>query len=254
MRWWLLLPVLSACAGRTTLSVDIQKPDVRTPVIALADPVFLQDISVPAEGEEIWAGSYVGNVLFSGGFHVVERDGGLENVSLNIETTLQERYRTQISEVVGACVMDGMGREGRDWVTSELDGPPPIPTRRDNRGTNRLDGRDNQPLPRFSLSASPWEGGAPVPSGANALLVPYVIHYYGHNGGWFLGQTYGSGGGARARVFWALYAVDGGVIGWGDHEARTEVDNNFSPNSQEIQDFLIAVEEGVCKTLGRKLP
>jgi hypothetical protein len=69
-----------------------------------------------------------------------------------------------------------------------------------------------------------------------------------------LGQTYGSAGGARVRVFWSLYGADGGVIGWGDHEARTEHHGNFSPNSQQIQDFLIDVEEGVCKTLKRKLP
>ncbi|MFT6146714.1 MAG: hypothetical protein ACJAZO_005218 [Myxococcota bacterium] len=246
--------MLSACAGHTTLSFDGQKPDVRTSVIAVAQPVFLQDIQVPDEGEEVWSGSYVGNLLFSGGFHVVAREGGLENVSLNIELSQQERYRSQIQEVVSQCVFGNMGREGREWVPVELDDQPPIPTRRNIRGTEKTDGRDNQPLPRFSLSAPAWEAGAPVPNGADALLVPYVVHYYGHNGGWFLGQTYGSAGGARVRVFWSLYGADGGVIGWGDHEARTEHHGNFSPNSQQIQDFLIDVEEGVCKTLKRKLP
>ncbi len=254
MRCWLLLPVLSACAGHTSLSFDGQKPDVRTSVIAVAEPVFLQDLQVPDEGDEIWAGSYVGNVLFSGGFHVVERDGGLENVSLSVEQSQQERYRTQVQDVVSQCVFDGMGREGRDWVAADLDVQPPIPTRRNVRGTDKIDGRDNQPLPRFSLAAAPWEGGAPVPNGADALLVPYVIHYYAHNGGWFLGQTYGTSSGARSRVFWALYTADGAAIGWGDHQARTADHGNYSPNSQQIQDFLIETEEGVCKTLNRKLP
>lgn len=254
MRALILLMLGMGCAGHTQTELSLSRPDTRVKVVAVSQPVFVQDLEPAYVEAPLWSGYFVGNVVFSGGFEVVERSGGLENVSVNQETSLEERYRGQIGDVVSDCVAEGLGREGRDWVPVSLERAPPLPSRRDVRGTIKQDGRDNQPLPRFSLTPSTWEGGAPVPSGADALLVPFVVHYYAHNGGWFIGQTYGSAGGARVRVLWALYGADGRVIGWGDHGARTEEHGHFSPNSQEIQDYLMDVEEAVCRSVRRKLP
>ena len=249
---WMVFAV--GCASHTSTSFDVERPDLRPKLVALAEPVFLNTIAPPAEEEVLWDGSYVGNILFSGGFEVVEREGGLENVSVEVALSQQERYTSQFADVVGGCVREAMGTQGKHWVAADLQEAPPVPTRRNVRGTEKLDGRDNQPLPRFELTPGAWDSAPSLPTGTDALLVPYVIHYYAHNGGWFIGQTYGSAGGARARVFWVLYGPDGRPSGWGDHQARTEDHGKFSPNSQEIQDYLIDVEEGVCKTLRRKLP
>jgi hypothetical protein len=151
-------------------------------------------------------------------------------------------------------VGEALGREGRDWLAAAPVDPGgwPAPRRRDLRGSGPLDGRDNQALPRFELSPAPWPE-APVPDGAVGLLVPVIVHYYAHNGGWFLGQTYGSARGARARVLWARHAPDGAVEAWGEHEVRVEEHGVFSPNRAQVQDLLIDAEERLCRELRRRV-
>lgn len=248
-----LLSLLAGCAAPLQSLSRVEKPD-RVDLVAVADPVFLADVPGAVDGDVLWAGAWVGDVLFAGGYVEEERDGGLEHRSRDIALGQEETYRRQIRDVVSGCLGDALGPEGRKWVAAGAVDPGrvPPPRRRDMRGTGAEDGHDNQALPRFELTPGPMEGVA-LPAGADALLLPIVVHYYAHNGGWFLGQTYGNSGGARVRLLWTLYGPDGRVLGYGDHQAKYEDHGNFSPNSAEVQDYLIAVEERLCRDLDHAL-
>ncbi len=125
------------------------------------------------------------------------------------------------------------------------------PARTEARGSEEGDGHDNQHLPRFELTPLPQPALPPVP--ADALLVPWIVHYYSHNGGWFQGQTWGTGAGARIRVLWSLHDADGAVLGHGDHQAWYTDEDLFSPNSVQVEDHLMEVEDALCRDLRRHI-
>ncbi len=128
----------------------------------------------------------------------------------------------------------------------------PEPVRRRVRGTHPADGTDNVNLPRFSLEPSALVPGSV--EGVDQVLVPLVVRYYSHNGGWFLGQEYGCGMGARLRVMWTLYDnASGAPLAWGEVDAR-ELDNRVaSPSSAQLEDALLEVEAAVAKELKKQI-
>ncbi|MBT3218289.1 MAG: hypothetical protein HN348_04305 [Proteobacteria bacterium] len=201
-------------------------------------------------------GVYVGNIRFSGGFIVVEVDGGMQNRSSNIDFEREESYATQIRSYTDQVFGSALSRhhvvplealEPTGWT---------LPSRRPFRGTDKLDdGHDNQNLPRFTLTPTAWTPLPEVPANVQAVVAPIIVHYYSHNGGWFYGQRFGSTAGARLRVFWTLFdAQTGAVLSWGDIQTKETLHGLYSPNSAQVEDFLISVEEQMSREVSRRLP
>jgi hypothetical protein len=130
--------------------------------------------------------------------------------------------------------------------------PPSPPALRDLRGSYDGVGRDNQPLPRFALEPG---GLADPPEGTDVIVVPWVVRWYSHNGGWFLGQTYGTSAGARVRVFLVTHdASTGDALAWSDIDASYLSPTEFSPNTATTEDLLLLAEAALGAKLKKQVP
>jgi len=247
-----LIPIaVAGCAGKSPLDVrDVVGQPLAQPAgarIAVADPVFLY-ARVDVEGEgaerdmEVWRANYwVGRIWFAGGFEILPEEANQVR-SVVVELTEQDRYLPFVTQWVETAVPAALTAAGYELA-------PPVgavaihdPIRREIRGTTELDGSDNLNLPRFDLTPGPA-----VPPGvdtdADGIFVPIVVNYYSHNAGWFVGQEDGCYAGARMRVFWSLVAPDdGSVMGWGEIATSTKVYRLTTPNRQQQQDLMLAVE------------
>lgn len=260
-----LLPALLAttlCCSN--LDVLVRKgPGVDIPggtLLALAPSRLLLEVPGALREGPFEDNLTVGHVQLSGGYIVSDTEMGMQYRSKEVEIRATDAYaeqaRTWLDETVRAVLADEGIRTVRIAALSPSGLPPP--RRTEVRGSGPLDRRDNQNLPRFELTPQPLDAqmreALPDLQGATLLLVPMVVYYYSHNGGWFVGQTYGCAGGARVRVLWTLYDPQtGALLHWGDIEARHVDEYVSSPNSSQVDDYLIAVETELERQLGRHL-
>lgn len=232
MRTLVLLLALASCGSYKNQLHVTKSPTSPSGDLVVAEPMVLGD---HVEGDRFRQNTLVGNYSFSGGYVTERDDTGMYNHSKEVVQGDGEAYRGHV----------------RDWLATTLPAQaqvrraPPPPRASPERGTSRHDGRDNQSLPRLRYT--------PVPGGsfAEPTVVPWVISYYSHNGGWFYGQEYGSGAGARVRVLLAAYDTDGTVLGWIDVDGSRVAMRMFSPTGPQLQDMLIKLERRVGRKLRR---
>ena len=216
-------------------------------VVALVDPIFLDG----ASGDAFAEGVFVGSITMSGGFVVDEDDEhGMQTRSKDFVLSSEDSYRSLAAGFVDSSLGAALDDQGVSWRSVELEAP--LPERRAYRGTHPEDGKDNVNLPRFTLSPTALEPGSV--EGVDVVIVPYVVRYYSHNGGWFIGQHLGCEAGARMRLFWVAYDNTSGVaLAWRDIDVRYFEEHLFSPSSAQLEDALIEVEALVKKDLDRHL-
>ncbi len=241
-----------ACAPKALVRGSPYKGDPL--VVGLAPPVLLHEVPGVVQEDVFLENLFVGNVVFSGGFEVVRADGGLQNRSLHIDLDLQEPYAREIRAMVEDWMIAALDRQKITW--QRLDALPdeslPVPQRRDLRGSYDLEGRDNQNMPVALFNPTALRAVPALPDGIDAVLVPMVVYYYSHNGGWFQGQTWGTHTGARIRVLWSLHDAGGGrLLAWGDHETRQILKSVSSPNSSQLQDTLMEAEADMARSLAK---
>ena len=216
-------------------------------VVGVAEPVFLAEGSDDAFAD----GVYVGSITMSGGF-IVEGDDehGMQTRSKEYAFSSAESYRVLAAEFVSRELAEALTDDGVVWRSVDVDAP--LPERHGYRGTHPEDRKDNVNLPRFTLSPTPL-----APASADdveIVLVPYVVRYYSHNGGWFYGQELGCEAGARLRVFWVAYDnASGAPLAHRDIDVRHFEEHLFSPSSAQLEDALIEVEGLVSKDLDKHL-
>ncbi len=226
--------------------------------LAVAPAVLLKDVPGAIELDPFTDGLHVGHLHMSGGYVVLETDRGMQHRSKNVEPSAEEDYAAEALRWLDSAVAEVIA--SRRVEAAALPEIPPsaleAPVRRIRRGSEAGDLRDNQNLPRFDLEPGRLHVSRlpPLPEGTSMVLVPIVVHYYSHNGGWFLGQTYGTSGGARARVLWVIYDGETGLATrWGDVSARS-LSGTMSPSRAEIEDCLIEAERRALRGLRRSLP
>ncbi|MCB9758867.1 MAG: hypothetical protein H6739_03430 [Alphaproteobacteria bacterium] len=239
---------LGGCAAREDFVVH-DGPDARPKDLGAVGLVGATALSaLPgalAEDDPFFEGLFIGNVTHSGGFLFEETEGeGSPVRSKEYTFAAQDTYTETASEWLDGAFAEELDRAGLSWV--RLEAPPeaiPLPARRKVRGSSEQDGTDNVNLPRFTLEPAPLPAGHALGEGVEAYVVPLIVVYYSHNGGWFVGQRKGCGGGARLRVFWTVYdAATGRVVSWRDVETRSIHNYINQPNGAQLDDFLIETE------------
>lgn len=228
----MLLLTLFACTFTKT-RIHVEDHLDNTAVMAFAKPVYLSQLE---EQDRFRTNTTVGNITFSGGYVTETTEEGMFNVSKEVALSAEQKYTSHADRWLGELLL------------SEVEFSAPLPERHERRGTSRLDGHDNASLPRVTLTPQPLEGEA-----SQVTLVPVVASYYSHNGGWFFGQEWGTGAGARIRVLLVKYAPDGAVLGWLDVDGSRTSERVFSPTGPQLQDLLIALEKKVGRKLKRAL-
>ncbi len=241
-----LLLLSAGCARGAVVHWDGTQP-VEADTIALAQPAFLD----AADADPVRAGTAVGHVLFSGGYVTEEHPAGQQNVSREARLDASGAYAEHAAQWVSSEVRAALVERGevRDVQLTPLPSPP---LRRDLRGSYAELGRDNQPLPRFALEPVAL---AELPGDVDIVVVPWVVRWYSHNGGWFLGQTWGSAAGARARVFLVAYdASTGQPSAWSDLESVLVSPRDFNPNTARTEDLLLEAEQALTDAVPARLP
>jgi hypothetical protein len=254
----LALGLATAC-GPKNLHLAVGQPLAAAPAsIALAPPVLLEQHERLEPMDAFHRGYYVGNIWFSGGFELMPEEGDQVR-SVGVDLKDVPAYQDQAARVVEETFATLLDEHGLAWqpIDSGVERALPAPRVTPVRGTGPFDGRDNQNLPRFELQPQPLDPGElpELPPGSATVLVPMLVHYYTHNGGWFVGQRNGCSAGARMRVLWSLHdASSGRVLTWGDVGVQHQQEYHYSPNSAELQDYQLIVEAELQRWLDEQLP
>ncbi len=259
-------PPLVLCAALCSLSCGPKNlryllgpplPEAAPPLVLAAPVVLHQQLHMDSWGA-FHEGYYVGNIWFSGGYELQpEEDNQVRSV--NVEFSAEPEYLELASAATQSSFSELLTEHGVTWqaLAEPVDRAFTPPRRTPVRGTGRFDGEDNQNLPRYDLQPLALEAASlpDLPAGTRAVLVPLVVQYYTHNGGWFVGQQLGCPAGARARVLWSLHdAQTGSVLTWGEVGVQHLQEYYYSPNQAELQDYQQLVEAALREHLDQQLP
>jgi hypothetical protein len=254
-----LVAGLATACGPKNLHLALGEPLAAAPSsIGLAEPILLTELERLEPMDAFHQGFYVGNIWFSGGFELMpEEDNQVRSVGVDLQDT--EPYAGQARSVVGDTFTSLLVDHELSWqaIQDSVERAVSTPRKLLTRGSGPFDGRDNQNLPRFGLQPLPLDVGElpELPPGTSAVLVPVVVHYYTHNGGWFVGQNLGCAAGARVRVLWSLHdAMNGRVLTWGEVGVQHQQEYYYSPNAVELQDYQLIVEAELARWLDEQLP
>ena len=249
----------TACGGPKNLRLAMGPALAEAPSsVGLAQPLLLLEQERLEPMDAFHRGYLVGNIWFTGGYELMpEEDNQVRSVGVEIKEV--EPYATQVRQVVGDSFARLLGEHQIAWqpIETSVERAVRPPRQTPLRGSGPFDGHDNQNLPRFELQPQPLDVGElpELPPGTATVLVPTVVQYYTHNGGWFVGQNMGCSAGARMRVIWSLHdATDGRVLTWGDVGVQHQQEYYYSPNSAELQDYQLIVEAELNGWLDEQLP
>ncbi len=248
-----------ACGGPKNIHLAMGAPLAEPPAsVGLAQPIVLAVHERLEPMDAFHKGYYVGDIWFSGGFELMpEEDNQVRSVGVDLKD--MDAYTEQVTRVVGDSLSSLLTDHQLTWqpIDTSVERALRPPRQTPIRGSGEFDGRDNQNLPRFELQPQPLDAGElpELPSGTATVLVPMVVHYYTHNGGWFVGQNTGCAAGARMRLLWSLHdAHDGRVLTWGDIGVQHQQEYYYSPNSAELEDYQLIVESELEGWLDEQLP
>jgi hypothetical protein len=217
------------------IEARLREGEEHLPAPSLLDP------DVPRDAAFL-RNEYVGNVRFGGGF-VRTGDVALEVRARLIELGQEERYREDAVRWLGEMVPRALGELGVPV------GPPAAPVtaapeRRRTRGLHPEDGHDNINLPRVDLVPAALTAEDRAANAAYRwVVVPWLKLYYSHNGGWFLGQSFGCTAGARVEAMIAVYDTSSGrPVWWMTAEGRHIQPQKGQPSTAELEQYLIWAE------------
>lgn len=240
----------------TQVALDLPAPELPTPPNAGSIEIGIAAESGPpptaldpVRDAPFLRNEFIGNIRFGGGL-IRTGDIALDVRARLIEFNHQGDYLAQARTWLDTTVQEALTTRGLDRPAQPIGGLVPA-SRELQRGMHPEDGRDNINAPRGLLVPASLPAAA-VPPGARWLLVPFLRHYYTHNGGWFIGQRYGCSGGARVEVVLALYDTTTGQPAWWIHAVGQQL-GRAQPSTTELDQYLLWAEDEVELALRRSL-
>jgi hypothetical protein len=242
-------PPLPPSLATSAVEAELREGEEHLPTPTVLDPTSPRDAAFLRD-------EYSGNIRFGGGF-IRTGDVALEVRARLIELGLEEETTALglrwLSEAVPRVL-------ALDHVPVGAPAPAlaPVPERRRFRGMHPEDGHDNVNLPRVDLVPTPVDLAALAPdsratlAAAHWVVVPYLRAYFTHNGGWFLGQTFGCTGGARVEALVVLYDMTTGRPAWWMNVTGRHIQSQVGqPTRAEMDQYLLWSEANAEDQLAR---
>jgi hypothetical protein len=217
----------------------------------VADPILLNSlVRAGSEQEQYRRNLFVGEIFFSG---PMDTDSQGYVYSRQVRLAKQPEY----AQVIVAAVKKEMAETLETRRATKKVSAAVLPLRiQENMVRAKLpeDGRDNTNLPRIEYSLA-WSNTAISQSlPAGYYFVPVIENYYGHTGGWFFGQSFGSGAGARFSM--QAYVFDsekGSVVFHFRASRKKQGEYDFKSDSSKMSHELAQLEEALLADWRKEL-
>lgn len=251
------LLLLSCASVPDTHQVLFPRGELPEKRLTLLAPVLLSELKGVEEPSEAYDRNlYVGLIRFSGGF-IEDVGRGMMARSRELRFSHQNKFSLVIRESLAAMVRNILDARGTPYDLSDAD-PTPLLAVTERSLIDRYpeEGRDNTNLPRIAYDIVPR---TPFPADAGLAgrlaVLPVVEFYYGHNGGWFNGQTFGCPAGIRFRVHLLIVDGDSGEMLYRfSDEERYLVPKQYRMNIIEIEQYLLDARRTLFDKLFRLFP
>jgi hypothetical protein len=198
----------------------------------------------------------VGNVRFAGGFIYVDGRGVDVRARL-VELGYDAEYRQQAEQWLKATVDDALARR-KVRVARVPAGSLPGPDRLPSAPPKDRIGQDDANNPVTVLRPQPLsleqrQAFAAASGGRTVLLVPMVRTFVSHNGGWFVGQTWGCKAGERLELLLVAYDLGTGEPIWWHAPFVQHFEKTSTPSSAEIDAGLAVARRDLERQLRKRL-
>lgn len=243
-----LLILLAQCAPNYFVrksAIDQSRP------MYIAEPVLLNAlVRTGSEQDQYRRNLFVGEIFFSG---PMDTDPQGYVHSRHIRLAKQAEYTQMILSALKAEAAATLGtKRPISWVSSAL--LPLKISESPMRAKTPEDGRENSNLPRIEYSLS-WNTNnvkQSLPDGY--YFVPVVEQYYGHTGGWFYGQTFGCGAGARFSMqAYVFDSATGNMVFHFSATRKKQGEYDFKSDSSKMSHELALLEEALLADWRKEL-
>ncbi|HNT27622.1 MAG TPA: hypothetical protein PKH10_05495 [bacterium] len=249
--------LLSCASVPDTHQVLFPRGELPEKRLTLLAPVLLNELKGVEDPSEVYDRNlYVGLIRFSGGF-IEDVGRGMMARSRELRFSHQNRFSLVIRESFAGMVRNILDARGTPYNLSDAD-PTPLLAVTERSLIDRYpeEGHDNTNLPRIAYDIVPR---TPFPADAaltgRLVVLPVVEFYYGHNGGWFNGQTFGCPAGIRFRVHVLIVDGDSGEMFYRfSDEERYLVPKQYRMNIIEIEQYLLDARRALFDKLLRHFP
>lgn len=207
-------------------------------------------LNMKTDEELFEANLFAGEIYFSGS--MATRDNGIVHSRIRRFSNRSE-YTDRILTEFKRTITESTARFPVQKTAARHDGLPIKLEKTISRDANDADGTDNVNLPRIQYSLG-WQNARRATDHDGYYIVPMVQYYYGHTGGWFNGQIFGCGAGARLSL--AVYvfdATDGKKIFHYSADRRQISEYQFRSNTVKMSQDLAKLEREVLADLAREL-
>ena len=211
--------------------------------VAVVELQMLHEMEATPQEQWFERGNAVGFIQHRGGY-VEPSEAGSRVHSKETVITMNQRFREYLTAWHSTQVTRFSRESGVRATPASLLGTPPVVERSRTFGEVSESGTDNVNIPHLVFRPQQqWDGAkAYRDEGNSAVLIPVTAYYYGHNPGWFYGQTWGCSSGARARLLWLLYdAETGALLGWWDLESLLQEEEIRQPEEGVIEQMAAEV-------------
>ena len=219
--------------------------------VFLVEPVLLSTLlKISNEKEQFDANIYVGEVFFSGPLET--ESNGIAHSKLR-RFTNQTEYSDRILKEVKFAVSEGVSTLKHQNDVLRAEALPLTVEKLQPRDKNPADGTDNMNLPRMKYDLR-WNTKLASQLKPGYYVVPVIEYYYGHTGGWFNGQNFGCGAGARVSISVQIFDAEDGKTVFHFSDFRRQIgEYQFRSNSVQMSQELALLEKSILGDIRREL-
>lgn len=256
---FLVFPFMFSCIGGANIKSSVQNFDNEK--IAVADALFMHEVfGITDPVERFNKNLFVGSIQFSGGF-IRNPEMGMMVQSKHMQLSETGLFEKNAKGFVSELMKTVFDKRKIESSAAGSGSVLKLITFSDE--TDRVkypeDERDNISLPRQKRAPvivdKKTAGILYKELNTRYLAVPVIEYYYGHNGGWFNGQSIGTGAGSRISFKLLIVDLEKADIVLNYEKVVVKIyEYTFNLSVIEIAQDLYKSERKIIKELNRVFP